>query len=205
MWRMVGLLYATLALFSAGVAMLARDGDPLTHPSPWLSLSMGEAHGASLAGGLVLSLLVVASTRFSVRHFAWARLLHRELRPFARALGPFGVVALAVLSSLGEELFFRALLSPMIGVVLSSLLFGFLHQVRGEARWWWAGWASVVGLGLCCLFAATGSLVGPVVAHALINAINLRFLQDNEASPPPRKLGGLLGERPPQPSIQART
>jgi hypothetical protein len=43
------------------------------------------------------------------------------------------------------------------------------------------------------IYAMTGSLVGPLVAHGAINYSNLRFLRDNDPSPPPaRSLGGLL-------------
>jgi membrane protease YdiL (CAAX protease family) len=53
-------------------------------------------------------------------------------------------------------------------------------------------WATVMGLLFGGIFAATGSLVGPIAGHALINGANLRFLRDNDPSPRPRALGGLL-------------
>ena len=42
------------------------------------------------------------------------------------------------------------------------------------------------------VFAMTGSLLGPLLAHALINHSNLRFLRDNGPAAPRRPLGGLL-------------
>ena len=42
------------------------------------------------------------------------------------------------------------------------------------------------------LFLATGSLLGPIVAHVAINVTNLRYLRDNDVTPKPRRLGGLL-------------
>jgi membrane protease YdiL (CAAX protease family) len=53
-------------------------------------------------------------------------------------------------------------------------------------------WATATGLLFALVFRATGSLVGPVVAHAAINAVNLRYLRDNDPAPPRRRLGGLL-------------
>ena len=53
-------------------------------------------------------------------------------------------------------------------------------------------WATVMGVLFGCVFAATGSLAGPIVAHAMINGANLRFLRDNDPSPRPRALGGRL-------------
>jgi uncharacterized protein len=90
-------------------------------------------------------------------------------------------------------LLFRGLLVPMVGVVTSSLVFGGLHQIRGRGRWGWMAWATLMGLIFAGVFKATGSLAGPLVAHAAINHANLRFLRDNDPAPPPaRPLGGLL-------------
>jgi hypothetical protein len=44
------------------------------------------------------------------------------------------------------------------------------------------------------VFAATGSLLGPIVAHAVINGFNLNYLQ-NHPEVSRRGLGGLLGHR----------
>ena len=50
-----------------------------------------------------------------------------------------------------------------------------------------------MGLVFGALFLATGSLLGPLVAHAVINVANLRFVRDTEVEEPkPRRLGGLL-------------
>jgi membrane protease YdiL (CAAX protease family) len=127
-----------------------------------------------------------------VRRVAWARALHEALRPAVKGAGDGFLLAIAAASALGEELFFRGVLVPLVGIVLSSLLFGALHQVRGQARWGWAAWATAMGLLFATLFAATGSLAGPLVAHLAINAANLRFLRDNDPAPRRRDLGGLL-------------
>jgi membrane protease YdiL (CAAX protease family) len=93
-----------------------------------------------------------------------------------------------------EALSFRGLLVPAFGLVVSSLAFGALHQLGGRVGWAWAGWATVMAFVFGLLFLATGSLLGPIVAHAAINVANLRFIRDTEVDPPkPRRLGGLLG------------
>ena len=51
--------------------------------------------------------------------------------------------------------------------------------------------AGVVGLMFGALFRATGSLLGPIVAHALINGVNLRFLMTHTPGSS-KPLGGLL-------------
>jgi membrane protease YdiL (CAAX protease family) len=58
----------------------------------------------------------------------------------------------------------------------------------------WAGWATLVGLLLGSIFALTGSLAGPVAAHALVNGLNLSYLKNYDPEPR-RGLGGLLGSR----------
>lgn len=151
-------------------------------------------HVASVAGGLFIAAITVRATRSLVKRWSWVRALHADLRPSIRDAGDATLVVLGIASAVGEELFFRGLLAPAVGVVLSSLAFGALHQLRGRAGWVWTGWATLMGLVFGALFLATGSLLGPLVAHAAINVTNLRFLRDTEVDPPkPRKLGGLLG------------
>jgi membrane protease YdiL (CAAX protease family) len=105
------------------------------------------------------------------------------------------VVYLAATSALGEELLFRGLLEPWVGLLPQAIVFGFLHQVGGPSRWVWMGWATVMGFTLGAMFHCTGSLVGPVLAHALINAVNLSHLKSFDPHREPRRLGGLLSLR----------
>jgi membrane protease YdiL (CAAX protease family) len=37
-----------------------------------------------------------------------------------------------------------------------------------------------MGLGLGAIFELTGSLLGPLLAHAIVNALNLGFLRDHD-------------------------
>jgi membrane protease YdiL (CAAX protease family) len=146
----------------------------------------------SLGLGLPLGAATIAMTRIFVRRTAWAQALHEALRPAVQGTGDQAILAVAAASATGEELLFRGLLVPWLGVVASSMIFGTLHQIRGRARWGWIVWATVMGLLFAGLFRATGSLVGPIVAHAMINHANLRFLRDSDPDPRPRTLGGLL-------------
>ncbi|MBI2389483.1 MAG: CPBP family intramembrane metalloprotease [Deltaproteobacteria bacterium] len=178
--------YAVVGAVGVGIGALRGAPNVFVMTRDAGALSLGEAaieggggHLASVAGGLALALAVIAATRFLVRTQSWAAALHADLRPVARALGPSAILPVALASSLGEEMLFRGALVPWIGVIASSLLFGALHQLRGRSRLSWAGFAMVVGLLFGALFRATGSLLGPIVAHALINAANLRFLLDH--------------------------
>lgn len=171
------------------LALICARGTPLlrAQPSDFLNrhldefvLDDGSAHLYSLAAGLGFGLIVVALSRWSVQRFTWAQRLHRELRPFACGLDGTGIIVLALLSALGEELLFRGLLQPWMGLWPQALLFGLVHQMPGPSRWIWVSWALCVGLVLGVLFALTGSLLGPIAAHALVNGLNLQFLKSHE-------------------------
>ncbi len=159
----------------------------------WLGAPGPASWLLSLGTGIPLGVTTIAATRIMVRRAPWARSLHEALRPAVHRASGGALLALAVASALGEELLFRGLLVPIVGIVASSIVFGALHQVRGPARWPWMTWATLMGCLFGAVFAATGSLAGPLVAHAAINHANLRFLRDNDPAPRRRRrLGGLL-------------
>lgn len=188
-------IYAALGLLFGGVATYLRGG-PWMHPEPWLSLPQTTAHLYSALLGLTLGLVSVATTFVLVKRTAWARALHEELRPLAAGLPTWGIYALAIFSSFGEEMLFRSVLQSSTNIWIQALVFGLAHQLPGRARLTWAVWATIMGLLFGALFQATGSLWGPLVAHATINAMNLRFLQSHRSSPAPtRNMGGILGQR----------
>ena len=178
----VGAGYALLGTLATALALALREGMPWVHPAPWLTLGELSSVITSGAMGLVLAGLVIASTRLAVARLPAARRLHDDLRPVAQGLTLGHILLLAGLSSVGEELLFRGLLTPTLGVLASSVLFGLAHQVKGPSRWVWSGWAASVGIALGAIFALTGSLVGPLVAHAVVNAVNLIYLRDHGAS-----------------------
>jgi len=190
-WQTVAVAYALLGSLAFALAAVAHHGSPFSHPNPWLALDPAVRWSTSIVAGLVLALVLVSSTRLAVRRWKWAQKLHADLRPVARNLGASTVIAVAVLSGVGEELFFRGFLVPLVGVVVQAAIFGLLHQVRGPSRWVWVGWATLVGLCFGLVFALTGSLVGPIIAHVLVNGYNLTFLRDHDPTPRSR-LGGLL-------------
>jgi membrane protease YdiL (CAAX protease family) len=186
-------VYGALSLLTIGVAF-ARGKSPID-TDPWLELPDWSRHGVSVGIGAVLAALTVRATRSFVKRWGWAKMLHADLRPAVRDAGDGTILVLGIASGIAEELFFRGLLAPVLGLVFSSLAFGGLHQLRGRVGWIWASWATVMGLLFGALFLATGSLLGSIVAHASINVMNLRFLRDTDVEPKkPRRLGGLLGK-----------
>lgn len=170
--------YALMASLATALALALREGVPWQWPTPWLQLSPTPAALSSAALGLALAALVVLGTRWSVARFGWARALHLDLRPIAQGLTWWQIALIAGCSSLGEELLFRGLLQPWIGLLPTAVVFGVVHQSPGPSRWVWVCWATFVGLGFGLIFAVTGSLLGALLAHALINAVNLAYLRD---------------------------
>lgn len=183
---------AVAAAYARGLSPIALA--PNEAWIPFDGLFPGASHVASLLGGGMLAFGTIKATRQFVQRWGWARALHSDLRPAVSHAGGGTILVLGIASAASEELFFRGLLAAAFGVLLSSLAFGLLHQVRGRVRWAWAAWATIMGLLFGSLFLATGSLVGPLLAHAAINVMNLRFLRDTDVTPPTkRRLGGLLG------------
>jgi membrane protease YdiL (CAAX protease family) len=132
----------------------------------WLDLGLGAG-----AGLLLLGLWSVAE-----RIFPLARELEARL---AQALGPLSgseALALAVLSGFAEELFFRGAVQGSLGWVAATLLFGLLHSGPGKAFRLWTLFAILAGAVLGLLMVWRGNLLGPVVGHFLVNAVNLRRL-----------------------------
>ena len=195
-WGRVAIAYLAASASAVAIALLWRGTSPFIYSEPWLTLPAAQGHAYSLLIGLVLGGLVAFSTRIFVTRYTWARNLHRELRPVARDLSMAGIAALAAFSALGEELWFRGLLQPWVGLWLQAAAFGIVHaQLRGPSRWAWISWASIMGLAFGATFQLTGSLAGPIAAHALINCLNLSYLKSHDPEPRRRALGGLLSQR----------
>lgn len=131
----------------------------------------------SLGLGVVLALLVIASTPWLLRHATWARGLHEELKPIIRDLSAAEILTLALASGVAEELFFRGAMQPTLGLFATSLIFGALHTGPKRVFLWWSMWAFFMGLALGAIFDATGVLWGPVLAHVLVNQRNLTFMK----------------------------
>ena len=166
----------------------------VTRRAPKLSLSgwVVLGYGGLAVLGAVLALIV---TRVLLVRMQWGRALHDSLRPLVSGRDDATLALMATASAIGEEVFFRGFLSVVLGVWLSSLLFGALHQVRGAGRLGWASSAFAMGMFCAVLYALTGQLIGCILCHAIINVVNLRYLRDHDLHPPARKLGGLLGAR----------
>ncbi len=164
-WRMglyeESILFSSVAAESAGVQPL-RDA----------------------AIGVAVGVAIVLASEVATRLTGWGDVLAREL---AAAIGPLSLpnaLLLAMASGLGEELFFRGALQPRVGLVVASLAFGAMHFVPRREMWPWTVFALLVGLLFGALFEWTGSVIAPVVAHSVVNGINLPLLVRRYGTPP---------------------
>jgi uncharacterized protein len=132
-----------------------------------MDLGIGIALGLGLTG---LSAIVYA---------VWT--VYRESADFylAMVLKPLAipdVIWLGILPGLSEELLFRGVMLPAIGldplgIVLSSLCFGVLHMTNAQ-QWPYAVWATLVGTILAFTMVETGNLFIPIVAHVTTNFVS---------------------------------
>jgi uncharacterized protein len=130
----------------------------------WL-WSLGLAGGITATSGIIYRLWP-----------AYRRSADMYLELVIKPLMWTDLIWLGLLPGLSEELLFRGVMLPALGlnlaaVALSSLLFGVLH-LSGAGQWPYVVWASIVGfaLGYCALI--TGNLLVPVVAHIITNLVS---------------------------------
>ncbi|MBW2230348.1 MAG: CPBP family intramembrane metalloprotease [Deltaproteobacteria bacterium] len=126
--------------------------------------------------GAVSGLAVVAISAAMTRLTHWGEALARALGSSLGELSFRDALLLACASGLGEELFFRAALQPRVGLLWASLIFGAAHFVPRREMLPWSVFAVAAGLLFGVLFEWTGNVVAPIVAHALVNAVNLPLL-----------------------------
>lgn len=86
------------------------------------------------------------------------------------------IIWLGLLPGLSEELLFRGVMLPAMGLdtsglIVTSLCFGILH-LSGIQQWPYAVWASVVGFLLGYSALNSGNLLVPIVAHVVTNLVS---------------------------------
>lgn len=177
--RVAILFYALMVLVTVPLAVW-RGHSP--HWFAWEKLPR------DLLLGVVVGVVIVWLSRVAAVVPSYRRLLV-DLAGLTRGLSWPDVIVCALFSSVGEELLFRGLLQPELGLLWATLLFGLIHFGQQRHWLWWTAFACVVGLGFGLLASMLGTLVAPVVAHFVVNLLNLRYLSqwrepDPEASPP---------------------
>jgi uncharacterized protein len=132
-----------------------------------MNLGFGIALGLGLTGLSAIVYAVWGIYRQSADFY-----LSMVLKPLSIA----DMVWLGVLPGLSEELLFRGVMLPAIGldpigILLSSLCFGVLHMTNAQ-QWPYAVWATAIGMLLAFTMVETGNLFVPIVAHITTNFIS---------------------------------
>ncbi len=130
----------------------------------------------SLCIGAGVGLIMVALSRALSHHFDWAGRLTDEFRSLLGDLRARDALLIAALSSMAEELLFRALLQPALGLFVAAAVFGLMHVGPNRNFVPWTIMAFVAGLAFGLLTLWTGSVLAAVIAHFTVNYLNLRYL-----------------------------
>lgn len=137
----------------------------------------------ALAIGMALGLVTVIVSKVLDRYFEWSRAMTRTLKDILGPITQTDALILAVASSVGEELLFRGLLLPKLGLVASSVIFGLVHGLSPGTPGQMAETmkrffplvvaATVMGFAFGWVVEYTGDILAAVVAHFTINFLNL--------------------------------
>jgi membrane protease YdiL (CAAX protease family) len=181
-----GLLFYGAMAAAAVIWRIGLQGQPLLYASA-AAAEAGIDPLRDLGAGLAAGVAVVAASAALTRATRFGETLARAL---ARALGPLGTpdaVLLAAASGFAEEALFRGALQPAVGWIPASLLFGVVHFVPRREFLPWTAFAVAAGFGLGALYDWTGNLVAPIVAHTVVNAVNLPLLVRRYGPAPVRR------------------
>ena len=178
--------FAMAVLVEGGIGLLAivlawlfrvplREQLPASGSALWYAMARGVFVTLPM---LALYLWLVHSSRAVFRRLReQVEWLIREMFP-ANSIPQFAMVA--ILAGVGEELLFRGVIqyllvewtTPMIGLVLASLIFGLAHALSKL----YFVLATLIGLCFGWLVLQHGDLVAPIVAHSLYDFVALLYL-----------------------------
>lgn len=109
--------------------------------------------------------------------FAELQKMNEEfLIPLVSMLSPFDILFLSLLSGFCEEVFFRGLMLPQLGLFTSSIVFGIFHDPLFKQKAY-VILASLAGVALGYVYQQTGSLWSCITAHAVHNFIAMLALR----------------------------
>ncbi|MFB2921617.1 CPBP family intramembrane glutamic endopeptidase [Aerosakkonema funiforme] len=148
----------------------------------WLqfgAVSLLKVQWTSLALPIGISIGVGITAASSLVYRLWPAYRKSADAYLALVLKPLlwpDLIWLALLPGLSEELLFRGVMLPALGLnipalLVSSICFGVLH-LSGIQQWPYAIWATAIGLVLGYSALATGNLLVPIVAHIITNLVS---------------------------------
>ncbi len=133
--------------------------DPLAHCT-WSPVSLAWGCAATLPM-FALFLLSYRRPPGPFRHIK--QLLLDTLGPSLAACRWYDLLLLGAVAGISEELLFRGVLQPQLGLAASNVFFGLAHSISPL----YAVLAGGMGLYLGWLLDATGNVLAPIVTHGL--------------------------------------
>jgi membrane protease YdiL (CAAX protease family) len=149
----------------------------------WCTLGVNDAYARvalGIAGALVLALLFAAVLRETLRRYPSHLVAAYTQRDALKGTSMLAAAIAAVAAAVGEELCFRGLFAPTLGLTLSALAFGLLHRLPSTATWAFRALAFGFGLVASALVYWTGQLACAIAFHAAMNLLGLAYLWDLE-------------------------
>ena len=113
-----------------------------------------------------------------------SKIVFEEVGPLFAGLTLLDIFLLAATSGFCEEVFFRGVVQSQLGLVCTSVLFGFFH-CPSPRHFSYGLWALSAGLLFGWLRDYTGSLWVPIIAHSLSNFIaiaSVRYIVKSSSS-----------------------
>ena len=134
-----------------------------------------------IAGGLTVVLTVANFSLFAIgRRFEFTRHVYSffedEIFPLLREATVIDIIVLAAVAGFSEELLFRGMLQPRMGLIAASVLFGLLHGPEYKL-WPFAVWAACVGAGFGIVYRETENMAIPMLVHGLYDGLALAYIR----------------------------
>jgi len=147
-----------------------------------MPLTWGDRAGGVLWGvGAAVALAVVNLTLLRATGNRWPGDSLRHVcrvivRPLFEHMNGMQIVLVSVLAGGAEELLFRGVIQPLVGLPAASAIFGAVH-VGGRSFIGYGAWAACIGALFGWLMVETGGLLAPIVAHAVYDALALAYVR----------------------------
>lgn len=151
---------------------MAVPGQSILHPSIEAATTASSIPLA-IFSGLLVGLLSVGASELLTRWTDLGEGLADVLGEGLKGIRTSDAILLALASGMAEEMLFRGALQPAVGLYWASLIFGACHFLPRKELALWSVYAIVMGLAFGWLYEWTGQLLAPIVAHTVVNGINL--------------------------------
>ncbi len=132
---------------------------------------LGPAAGSAAGYGLLVGVGMAVLIWPVFRHLPSAQaVLHRldAVLGFGR-LSAGDIVLISLSAGVGEEVLFRGVLQPDLGLWFTAVVFGLLHPLS----WWYVVYATGAGLVLGGLVLLTEGLLASIVCHTVVDTLLL--------------------------------